>query len=123
DIHPLAVGGRCGSGGTTDFVDLFNRLCRNGTPPQDLAGAPIDAQGSELLVRPIKFRQENASPPNAGRRQSGPDRHFPANLLAGAKVNGRSAAAKSRGIRSSKLGPPLFVDVLRRAGEARQNNG
>ena len=111
-----------GAGGAADFVDLFDLFRRNGPPPQDLARAPIDAQGGELLVRPIELRQENASLPNDGRRQSGPHSRFPKNVLAGAKVNGRFAFAESRGIRSSKLGPPRFAAVLRRACEARRQD-
>src|SRR5262249_2420108 len=120
---PLSVGGRRCAGGTTNFVDLFDLSRRNRMPPQDLASAPIDAQSGELFVRPIKFRQENTSLPNDGRRQSRPHRSLPKDVLAGAKINGWSAFAESRGIRSSKLRPPHLAAVLRRAREARQNYG
>src|SRR5882724_3937785 len=100
-------------------MDLFDLFRRNGTPPQNLAGASIDAHGGQMLVRPIKLRQENTSLPNAGRRQSRPHSSFPKYLLVGAEENGRSAFTDSRGIRSSKLGPPYLAPVLRRAREAR----
>src|SRR5438876_3561475 len=104
-------------------MDFFDLSRRNRTPPQDLARAPIDAYGRELLVRPIKFRQENTSFPKDGRRQSSPHRRLPKDVLVGAKVNGRCAVAESRGIRSSKLRPPRLAAVLRRAREARHNDG
>src|SRR5262249_19404521 len=120
---PLSVGGRRCAGGTTNFVDLFDLSRRNRTPPQDLARAPIDAQSGELFVRPIKFRQEKTSLPNDWRRQSRPYGSLSKDGLGRAKVNGRSAFAESRGIRSSKLRPPNLAAVLRRAREARQKDG
>src|SRR5215475_11908009 len=95
-----------------DFFDLFRRYR---TPPEDLAREPIDAHGGELSGRRIKFRQENTSFPNNGRRQSSPHGSLPKDVLVGAKVNGRFAFAESRGIRSSKLRPPYFAAVLCRA--------
>src|SRR4030095_11598269 len=52
-----------------------------------------------------------------------PHSSLPNDVFVGAKVNGRSAFADSRGIRSSKLRPPRLGAVLRRADEARQNDG
>src|SRR5262249_28150222 len=104
-------------------MDLFDLSRRDRTPPQDLARAPLDAQGGELLVRPIKFGQENTPFPNDGRRQSSPHRRLPKDVLVGAKVDGRPAFAESRGIRPSKLGPPRLAAVLRRGREAGQNDG
>src|SRR5262245_46668916 len=103
-------------------MDLFDLFRRYRTPPQDLARAPIYAQGGELLFRPIKFRQENTSFPNDGRRQSSPHRSLPKDVLVGAKFDGRVAVAESRGIRSSKLRPPQLDGVLCRACKARQND-
>jgi hypothetical protein len=103
-----------------DFFDLFGR---NGAPPKNLACAPVDAERGESFVFPIKFRQENTSTPNDGRRQSRPDGSLPEDILVWAKVNGRFAFAESRGIRSSKLGPPHFAALLRPNSDARQNDG
>src|SRR6266851_5004874 len=115
DINPLSVGSRRGSGGTANCMHLFDLFRRYGTPPQDLARGPIDAQSGELLFRPIKFRQENTSFPNDRRRQSSPHSSLPKDILVGAKVNGRFAVAKSRGVWSSKLRPPRLVAGLCRA--------
>ena len=71
----------------------------------------------------IELRQKNTSLPNDGRRQSRPHSSLPQDVLVGAKVNGRFAFTDSRGIRSSKLGPPHLGAVLRRTREARQNHG
>jgi hypothetical protein len=48
-------------------VDFFDLFWRNHTPPQDLARAPIDAEGAELFLLRIKFRQKNSLFPNDGR--------------------------------------------------------
>src|ERR1041385_3088192 len=97
-VDALSVSDGCGAGGTTDRMDLFDLCRRNGAPPKSLARATVDTERGESFILAIKFRQENTSTPNNGRRQSRPDGSLPKDILAGAKVNGRFPFAESRGI-------------------------
>src|SRR5262245_6494106 len=104
-------------------MDLFDLFGRNGASPKSLARAPVDAERGESFVLAIKFRQEDTSTRNDGRRQPRPDGSLPKDILVWAKVNGRFALAESRGIRSSKLRPPHLAALLRPNNDARQNDG
>src|SRR5262249_46220380 len=116
-IHSFSVGRGRGRRRTADVVDLFDLWRRHDPAPEHLAGALMNAQGSQVLRPAIKFRKENASFRNNGRRKPGPDRSFPEHVLIRTKFNGWFPVADSRRIWPPELRP------LRRACEIRQEDG
>src|SRR5689334_17866545 len=111
NIDALSVRGGRRTGGAADSVDLFDLVHGDLAPPQDFARTAINAERGEFLARLIELSQEDTIRPNDGRRQSGPNRRLPLDVLVGAKVNGRFACAESRRVRSPKLGPPKVSAV------------
>src|SRR5262249_6061111 len=123
NVDTLAVRGRSGCGGTTDFVDFLDGVGRDRAAPQHLSCSAVDAQRGELTIGLIELGEENPPLPNRGGREPGCDRGLPANLLSGAELDRRFAGSESRGVRPSELRPPFSADVLGRGADARQSGG